>query len=577
MKPQIMFQHIQFKIIYGLLLIALLALGLFGSYTQGWLTDDCFVSLRYAENWINGHGLVYNPGEYVEGYTNFLWTVMIAALQWLGFDPLQASTHLGLLPYLLLALLLAYLSWSRHQTQGTHFIPLAAIYLLVAEDMQIWASGGLETMLFTFLATASLVSTRKQQPSITTLLGSGVLCAFLVLTRMDGLLLVGVCVLSFWLPNQTQSYSVRIKNIMIFMIPVVSTLCVWLIFKVNYYGEIFPTPFYSKSVMHPYYSQGVTYLLLFLKKNWIIGACACLLPLTAWLLKLNLKSYQRDITILLLGACIYSLYVVHVGGDFMFARRFIPVVPLLLIISEIYITQIKDVRHAALTSVTIIAGAVATISVYQAPREEINGIVEENTFYTDKIHALRLAQGLAIGQALQATDVKLVINLGLLMVAYHSKLPYFVETTGLTQYSIAKQPIKIRGRAGHEKEVTQEWLFENNIHMLVNNYFPEHISEYAVGSPHELIISNIALLTILRYDDTIMDKLYERPDVQFVHIDEIIERTKQGMIAGDLKNATWLYNNLMEFYFKYSDGRRQKQLDELTALLHTKSSDKTPN
>ena len=44
-------------------------------------TDDAFISFRYALNLSEGHGLVFNPGyERVEGYTNFLWVVILAAV-----------------------------------------------------------------------------------------------------------------------------------------------------------------------------------------------------------------------------------------------------------------------------------------------------------------------------------------------------------------------------------------------------------------------------------------------------------------------------------------------------------------
>src|SRR5207253_1595485 len=42
-----------------------------------WLDDDQMISMRYARNLAHGHGLTWNPGEYVEGYTNFLWTVIM--------------------------------------------------------------------------------------------------------------------------------------------------------------------------------------------------------------------------------------------------------------------------------------------------------------------------------------------------------------------------------------------------------------------------------------------------------------------------------------------------------------------
>jgi hypothetical protein len=46
--------------------------------------DDAYISLRYAQSLLDGHGLIWNAGERVEGYTNFLWTVLLAAIAWLS-------------------------------------------------------------------------------------------------------------------------------------------------------------------------------------------------------------------------------------------------------------------------------------------------------------------------------------------------------------------------------------------------------------------------------------------------------------------------------------------------------------
>src|ERR1035437_3825319 len=45
------------------------------------LFDDAMISMRYARNLAAGAGLVWNAGQPpVEVYTNFLWTVFMAAL-----------------------------------------------------------------------------------------------------------------------------------------------------------------------------------------------------------------------------------------------------------------------------------------------------------------------------------------------------------------------------------------------------------------------------------------------------------------------------------------------------------------
>ncbi|HXF48671.1 MAG TPA: hypothetical protein VNL73_04495, partial [Verrucomicrobiae bacterium] len=44
------------------------------------LQDDAFISFRYIRNFLDGHGLVFNVGERVEGYTNFFWIMLLAFL-----------------------------------------------------------------------------------------------------------------------------------------------------------------------------------------------------------------------------------------------------------------------------------------------------------------------------------------------------------------------------------------------------------------------------------------------------------------------------------------------------------------
>src|SRR5262245_45338199 len=46
----------------------------------GNISDDAMTSMQYAKNLAEGNGLVFNVGERVEGYTNFLWVIMMTPL-----------------------------------------------------------------------------------------------------------------------------------------------------------------------------------------------------------------------------------------------------------------------------------------------------------------------------------------------------------------------------------------------------------------------------------------------------------------------------------------------------------------
>ena len=57
------------------------------------LTDEQLISMRYARNLAEGHGLVWNAGEApVEGYSNFLWTLWMAVGHKIGLP----ETHVSL-------------------------------------------------------------------------------------------------------------------------------------------------------------------------------------------------------------------------------------------------------------------------------------------------------------------------------------------------------------------------------------------------------------------------------------------------------------------------------------------------
>ncbi|KPJ64637.1 hypothetical protein AMJ44_12375, partial [candidate division WOR-1 bacterium DG_54_3] len=70
----------------NLILLALLAIFVVHSLFLDFTQDDAFISFRYVRNFVNGDGLVFNPGERVEGYTNFFWILLLSLFLKLGFD-----------------------------------------------------------------------------------------------------------------------------------------------------------------------------------------------------------------------------------------------------------------------------------------------------------------------------------------------------------------------------------------------------------------------------------------------------------------------------------------------------------
>ena len=83
------------------ILSAIAAFCLYMGWKVFWfLTDDAFILFRYVSNSLLGYGYVWNPPPFepVEGYTSFLWVVVLDVV-WRIFnvDPTVSANYLSLL------------------------------------------------------------------------------------------------------------------------------------------------------------------------------------------------------------------------------------------------------------------------------------------------------------------------------------------------------------------------------------------------------------------------------------------------------------------------------------------------
>jgi arabinofuranosyltransferase len=54
------------------------------SLAYNFVTDDAYISFVYSRNFAEHGELAFNLGDPVEGYTNFLWTVLLGGLMVVG-------------------------------------------------------------------------------------------------------------------------------------------------------------------------------------------------------------------------------------------------------------------------------------------------------------------------------------------------------------------------------------------------------------------------------------------------------------------------------------------------------------
>ena len=110
--------------------------------------DDAFISYRYVKNFVNGHGLVFNPGERVEGYTNFLWIIILSIFAQLGLDMIIVSKVLGIAAGATTLFIIYQISLNLFRKKDW-FFPLFAPLLLASNSaFAYWSISGLESVFF---------------------------------------------------------------------------------------------------------------------------------------------------------------------------------------------------------------------------------------------------------------------------------------------------------------------------------------------------------------------------------------------------------------------------------------------
>jgi hypothetical protein len=165
------------------------------------LFEDAMISMRYAKNFAGGAGLVWNAGEApVEGYTNFLWTLWMAAVHTLGLPDSKVSLAIMLTGVaILIANALVVERICRCVTSGraewASFVAMATV--LFYYPLVFWTLRGMEVgaVALVFDALILLSMTMEEDFSPARALAMGGLGAAAILVRSDALVAVGVITL----------------------------------------------------------------------------------------------------------------------------------------------------------------------------------------------------------------------------------------------------------------------------------------------------------------------------------------------------------------------------------------------
>lgn len=426
---------------------------------EAWTCDDAFISFRYARHLVDGMGLVFNRGEYVQGYTNFLWTLWMAAGMKLGIGPERWSAFWGIAAYAAtIALLLCFHVRMRKRLRRAGFsIPMAALLAALHPDWNIYATSGLETSAYTFLLVAGFMILTFKPLAPRRLLWAGLTLGCAFLTRPDGLLPAAVAGVFVLWQSRTGK---KVSNGAFYSAGILLLALPFLAWEFYYYGDIFPNTYYAKSASLTWYSQGLAYAGSYFARYWPL-LFSIPIVLVIFSRSRRQSSAGRNweagglfppLALAAALAATYTFYIVRVGGDFMYARMLIPATPFYLLtleMSTLWVLRGKAFQHLLLSGC---CGAIFLVTAAPVTGELwFHGIANEPEFYSPQF--LRGSSHLidVLKYYFKDLPVRLAYLGAEARIMYETQVPVAIDCYGLTDRYIAGLPLKRRRRVGHEK------------------------------------------------------------------------------------------------------------------------------
>jgi arabinofuranosyltransferase len=434
-----------------------------GAWERRWIADDGLIVLRTVRNLLAGNGPVFNAGERVEANTSTIWTYLIYFGAWIGgpvrmeYVALFFALTLSVLGVVFAMLGAARLYAPSLRGRRALMLPAGALVYIAVPPARDFATSGLENglvlaylgLLFWMMVCWSQASratgpaaalarggppTIRRQPygpppqpravSASFDAALGFVAGLSVLVRPELALIGGLALVMMLIAAPDW----RRRGLIVLaggLLPVA-----YQIFRMGYYGLLFPGTALAKDASGAKWSQGFVYLANF-NSPYLLWAPAILLtglavvvmvtrgrpwgirhtvaPGRGWLAR-TVQSPQAVVGFMLVSGLLQALYWIRQGGDFMHGR--VLLTPLFCLLAPLAVIPLllPDGTRMARGAGYLFVGATSVLWVSiagwslwvanssgmgsDATRVTYSGIVDERRFYaqaTGHAHPLTAA------------------------------------------------------------------------------------------------------------------------------------------------------------------------------------------
>ena len=402
-----------------------------------WVPDDAYISFQYARSFAEGDGLVFNPEERVEGFSNFLWTLGLALIPKMGGDIEKAAPVASYAAAFLSLAVFVFLVLGAHTVPPTigrrspTFLAGAIAFAFGSFfPIAFYATSGLETVpyLFCLLAGVACHLWGSRRESVSPHYAS--LAAFLgaALMRPEG---IGFLLLNsvFLLLRFRRQSGRLIAAVFVVLFAYLTALSV----RFEYFGSVVPNTYFAKPPANLHYLtpilRGLEYLARLLAKSGVVF----LLPFALVVPHDRKKRYTWFYLWALAGY--QAFFIVVAGADVLRFDRFaVPLVPLILALAAtgtFGFVEGPDRRARRFTVRAVFAGVFvfASLNAVQAVNAYRKYCVHD--WMHSRVHS---EVGRMLGRMVPPGGEIVANEIG--AIRYHSRRPV-IDMLGLTDRAVA--------------------------------------------------------------------------------------------------------------------------------------------
>ncbi len=460
--------------------IVALCLGIvvFLSAKNHFIQDDGFITLRYVDHFLRGHGPVWYPGSDEFGYTNFLFMLLVTAVSFIGPDPVISANIVSYTAFFA-AVIASYLIALRLTSGNRIVAAVTAMVIFTNFTVSSYASGLLETSLQLALVVSVYYATLRYlhaPESAQPLYWATAAGTLGLLTRLDTVLLIAPAFLFLFHGLWTATGRERrrmVAHMVVALACAAAILSAFLWFCFALYGQVLPNTFYVKAGENLRF--GWLYLRAFMLEEFLVYPYLVVVLIFHWHRTKSPLPQRTRVNAFKLTlaatALLWMTYATYVGG-FMGYRLMIPFIAIFFLLA--FTGMGRKFGTAFAVQLAVIAMLTQGGQYFWYSRlEHSSGNQIMNPAGLDWHLTSPRTNYQIIGRRLndlfytgQESDVTIAVRAAGAM-PYHSRLPTY-DIHGLNTREVATGGQVWGNRPGHRKWATVDQLRTAGVNLIVS-------------------------------------------------------------------------------------------------------------